>query len=615
MGLKRKLGLLHIFCLASGAMISSGIFILPGLAHAKAGPAVVFSYFLAGILALCGLMSIAELTTAMPKAGGDYFYVSRGIGPGVGTIAGLLSWFSLSLKSAFAIIGIAVLVEPFIPFNWHFIAAAGCVIFILLNLLGTREAANFQVVLVIGLLILMIAFIVRGFGQINVQYFEPFVPYGYKSVFAAAGFVFVSYGGLVQIASMAGEVRNPGRTIPSAMVMSLVSILILYVLMVFITSGVLGGEQLDNSLTPIADAAEIFAGRFGYIAVGVASALAFITTANGGIMTASRYLVALGKDRLLPPGLSKVSRKKQTPYAAVLVTGFVISTVVFIKLDTLVEAASIVFILSYILASLSVLLLRESGLVNYKPSFRAPFYPWLQIGSIIAFAFVLVEMGEEGFVITAVLILAGFAFYWLYGRAGAQKESALLHLIKRITAKDLVSGTLEEELKQIIRQRDEIVTDKFDEIIEKCPVLDIEEAIPTDKLFRLASERLAPRLKVEPELLFDLLTEREKQSSTVLSSDLNDLAIPHIIVPGENSFDILIARCKKGIRFSDKYPIVQVVFVMAGTKDERNFHLQAISAIAQIVQSKNFYKNFMSAGGEQALRDVVLLGERRRLRS
>ena len=117
--LSKQLNLLHVFCIASGAMISSGIFVLPGLAHAKAGPAVVFSYFLAGLLATAGLLSIAELTTAMPKAGGDYFYISRGLGPATGTIAGLLSWFSLSLKSAFALIGMAVLVAPFVPLSWH----------------------------------------------------------------------------------------------------------------------------------------------------------------------------------------------------------------------------------------------------------------------------------------------------------------------------------------------------------------------------------------------------------------------------------------------------------------------------------------------------------------
>ena len=130
-------------------MISSGIFILPGLAHAKAGPAVVFSYFLAGLLAAAGLLSIAELTTAMPKAGGDYFYISRGLGPTMGTIAGLMSWFSLCTKSAFALIGMAVMAAPFVPMNWHIIAALLCIGFMLVNLHGVKQAAWIQVILVL----------------------------------------------------------------------------------------------------------------------------------------------------------------------------------------------------------------------------------------------------------------------------------------------------------------------------------------------------------------------------------------------------------------------------------------------------------------------------------
>ncbi len=109
MQLAKDLGLIHIFSLAAGAMISSGLFILPGLAHARAGPAVVLSYFLAGLLAMRGLLSIIELTTAMPKTGADHFYISRAMGPAMGTVAGVLSWFSLSPKSAFALVGAAVL--------------------------------------------------------------------------------------------------------------------------------------------------------------------------------------------------------------------------------------------------------------------------------------------------------------------------------------------------------------------------------------------------------------------------------------------------------------------------------------------------------------------------
>ena len=110
MELKKGLTLLDVFCIATGAMISSGIFILPGLAFSRTGPSVFISYFLAGILALIGIMSVIELSTAMPKAGGDYYFINRSLGPLVGTISGLLGWFALSLKSAFAIFGISEII-------------------------------------------------------------------------------------------------------------------------------------------------------------------------------------------------------------------------------------------------------------------------------------------------------------------------------------------------------------------------------------------------------------------------------------------------------------------------------------------------------------------------
>ncbi|MFA7122950.1 MAG: amino acid permease, partial [Candidatus Delongbacteria bacterium] len=109
--LKKNLGLLEVFSISSGAMISSGLFVLPGIAYLTAGPCMIVSYFIAGVLALFGILSQAELVSAMPKAGGDYFYITRSMGPAVGTINGLIVWFSISLKSAFALIGMATLVN------------------------------------------------------------------------------------------------------------------------------------------------------------------------------------------------------------------------------------------------------------------------------------------------------------------------------------------------------------------------------------------------------------------------------------------------------------------------------------------------------------------------
>lgn len=608
-GLHKNLSTLHVFAIASGAMISSGLFILPGMAHAMAGPGVVWSYFLAGLLASAGALSIAELTTAMPKAGGDYFFITRGFGSGVGTVAGILSWFSLSLKSAFAIVGMATFTAMIVQLHGLVLGGILLVVFVGLNLLGVKEAARAQVVLVAGLFGLLAMYIVVGMPQIRSELLIPFAPYGLDAVFKTTGFVFVSYGGLLNVASIAEEVRKPGRTIPLGLILSLVSVTLCYTLVVVVTSGVVEKETLDGSLIPISEGGQVTLGRLGYVAMSVGAILAFVSTANAGIMAASRYLLALSRDRLLPSPLSRVSRRFHTPHVAVVVTGGVIFASLFLKLYVLVEAASTVLILASALSCLSVVVLRESGLQNYRPAFKAPLYPWLQIGGILGLGFILFEMGIEAYLISAVLILIGFLTFWFYGRKRVSQESALLHMIARLTARELVTGSLESELKQIIHERDEITLDRFDRLVEEAPVVDVKSHLSADEFFDVAADALAPRLGLDAETIAAMLRCREKEGSTLLGPSL---AVPHIVVPGERQFQLLIARANKGVEFSKEASGVKAVFVLAGSRDERNFHLRALAAIAQIVQEKHFQRRWMSASSTQGLRDIALLSQRGR---
>ncbi len=609
MELRRDLTLFDVFCIASGAMISSGLFILPGLAHAQAGPAIIISYLLAGLLSIAGMLSIAEMTTAMPKAGGDCFTVIRSMGPAVGTIAGLLSWFSLAMKSAFALIGMSVFTILIIHIDIHIIAIVFCLFFLIVNLIGIKEAGRTQVILVIGLFGLMILYIVLGLPMVKAQRFEPFAPRGLTSIFSTAGFVFVSYAGLLKIASVAEEIKDPKRNIPLGMILSLVVVSLFYTLVVFVTSGVLDATTLHQSLTPISDSARAFMGSWGAIALGIAAILAFLSTANAGIMTAARSLVPLSRDGLLPEFLGKINARFKTPHNALLVTGFFILISLFLQLKILVEAASIVLILTNILACLSLIILRESRLQNYRPAFRMPFYPWVQIIGILCLVFLIFEMGSEALVITGILIIGGIFTYWFYGRIRASREYALLHLIERVTAKELTTYSLEAELKELIRERDNIIKDRFDHIVESAVVLDIDKKISVENFFDIVADALSKRLDMELTDLHQLLLDREKESSTVLSPGL---AIPHIIIQGEHKFDILLARCREGIIFSEDRPSIHAVFVLIGTKDERNFHLFALSAVAQIVQDPQFDKHWSTAKSKEGLRDIVLLGKRKR---
>jgi mannitol/fructose-specific phosphotransferase system IIA component (Ntr-type) len=503
----------------------------------------------------------------------------------------------------------AAFVQLMIPVNAYMTAVVLALVFVVINLVGVKEAARLQVALVFMLLGLMLLYIIRGLPAVNILHFEPFAPHGLTVVFSTVGFVFVSYGGVLKIASVAEETKNPGYTIPLGMILSLLAISIFYTAMVFVTSGVLPADQLNHSLTPISDGANAIMGTAGRWALSAAAIMAFMTTANAGIMAASRYLLALSRDRQLPAGLGRVGRRTQVPTIAVLFTGVLVVLAVFVKLNVLVEAASLVFMLSFMLSNMSVIVLRESGLQGYRPQFRAPLYPWLQIAGIIGLAFVILEMGEEAFLISAGLILVGFSTYWFYGRTQVQRESALIHLVQRITAKELVTGTLDTELRDIVRERDGIVTDHFDNMIEECIVLDVTQHMPVDAFFHLAAEKLSERMHIEAPTLVNLLLARERDSSTVLSPGL---AIPHIIIEGQNRFNILVARAREGISFSENAPHVHAVFILLGTRDQRNLHLRALSAIAQIALEKDFEKRWLASRDQKALRNLLLLSKRKR---
>ncbi len=603
MKMKRELSLFHVFCIATGAMVSSGLFILPGIAYSKAGPAIIFSYLLAGLFSIAGMLSLAEMTTAMPRAGGDCFTIIRSMGPGVGTVTGLFSWFSLSMKSAFALIGMSVFTIIFIDADIHIIAVIFCMVFLIINIIGIKEAARTQSFLVVGLLVLMFLYIILGLPSVKPQNFESFAPKGVGTVFFTAGFVFVSYAGLLKVASVAEEIKNPSRNIPLGMVLSLVVVMILYSLMVFVTVGVLEDSKLVNSMTPISDGAYVFMGQGGVIALSIAAILAFLSTANAGIMTAARSLVPLSQDGLIPERIGRINKRFGTPHNALLVTGFSMIIFLFLTIKILVEAASVTLILINILSCLSVIILREGRLRYYRPTFKAPLYPWLQIIGIVSVGFLLLEMGMEAVIISFILIIIGSAVYLFYGRLRPRREYALLHLVERITVKELVKGSLESELKEIIRDRDDISRERFKDLIKGCKILDYDEPPSPEVLTKHTAHILKEHLKIDEEKTYTLLLLREKERSVMIKGGV---IVPSIGIPGRKKSDIILVRCQKGIIFSDEQPPVNAIFIVVSTSDEHHFYLNILMWLTKIVEELDFEHRWLNAKDEEDLRNVLL---------
>ncbi len=612
--LKRELGLLSVFSIAAGSMISSGLFVLPGLAFEQAGPAIILSYTLAAIFMIPVMLSKAELATAMPKSGGSYFYIERSMGPLAGTVAGFANWLSIALKSAFSLVGIGALATILFPdigvYGIKVTALIACIFFSVLNIVSLKETGKLQIALVLALLAIMVLYAVEGVQAVNAFNYTPFVTSDLQSVFAVAGMVFVSYGGLTKVVSVSEEVRNPSRNLPLGMFLSFGIVSLLYVLVVFVTVGAVDRGLLSGSLVPLSLGAEAAMPQWGMVLVDVGAFFAFATTANAGILSASRSPMAMSRDGLLPEFLSKTHKRFGTPYIAITLTAFFNMTVItFLSIEDLVKTASTMMILMFMLVNLSIIIMRYSGLQNYRPTFKAPFFPWLQIISIIILGFLIIEMGRIPLLLTALFVLAAFVWYLAYVNRRIIRESAFVYMVKNIIAKDIIRSGLEEELKQITIERDQISLDRFDRLVKQAVILDLEEHLSAKDMFRKIAAALSPRLNREQNILYEMFLKREKESGTVIRPGL---AIPHIIVEGEHVFDLLIVRCRKGIVFSELNPPVTTAFVLVGSMDERNLHLRALMNIAHIVQEADFDERWGKARGIEELRDVILLSKRQR---
>ena len=605
-------------------MISSGLFILPALAYSKAGPAVILSYLIASLIILPSVLSKAELTTAMPKAGGTYFFVERSFGSFFGLFTGFAGWFSLALKSAFAIVGMALMIETIFDMQLNeihmkSISIACCIIFTILNIVSVKNASKLEIILVIFLLLTLSIFIFWGIGSTKAYRYSNFMNKGWLSVFSTAGLVFVSYGGLTQVTNVGEEIKNPGRNLPLGMILAWFIVTLFYIAVVAITIGVFdkqeivtvvnGTEHIQTNL-PISDAAKKFMGLPGFIIMSLAAIAAFVTTAISGILAASRCPMSMSRDRLLPLTLARINHKFKTPHLSIILTsGFMIAALIFLDIESLVKTASTLMILLFILDNASVIIMRESKIQSYRPQFKSPLYPYIQIVAILMYGFLIIDMGKIPLLITAGFIVLSIAWYFLYASRHVSRASAAMHIVERVTSRDLKTVTLENELRDILIERDEIIEDRFDKLIKECEILDIVGRKTDEEAFRQIAAILEKRLGVNEYVLFEKFIKREEEGGTVVQPGF---AIPHIVIDGQKKFDVLLVRARDGIKFAHTAEPVSIMFVLAGTKDERNYHLRALMAIAQIAQEKHFEHRWLTARDTETIRNIILLSTRTR---
>ena len=447
-GLKRDLGLLPVTAISIGAMVGSGIFILPALAFRIAGPTVVLAFLVAGILVLPAALSKIEMATAMPEDGGTYLYIERGMGPLLGTIAGVGTWFSLSFKGALALVGgvpyLIYVAGGELPVSIRVLAIAIAIVLIALNLVGSDVTGRFQVGIVVVMLLAMLVFVARGIPAVDPTRVQgAFDPRGARSLslLEAAGAVYVSYAGVTKIASVAEEIEDPSRNIPLGMLGSLFFTGGLYALIVWVLVGVLPVNEaggLGSIAIPgaedavVAEAGRLLLGTPGVAIVTLAAMLALISTANAGILSASRYPFAMARDDLAPPSLTEISERFNTPSKAVTLTGAVILLMIaFVPILQIAKLASAFKILVFILINLALIGFREGAVEGYDPTWTAPLYPYVQIFGMVAGFVLLSQMGTIPIAGAVVITVGSIAWYYAYARKRIDREGAARDAVRQ----------------------------------------------------------------------------------------------------------------------------------------------------------------------------------------
>jgi len=617
--LEKQLGLGDVYALATGATLSSGFFLLPGLAAAGAGAAMPLSYLLAAVILMPGLFSMVELATAMPKAGGVYYFLDRSMGPLVGTVGGFGTWISLVLKSAFALVGVGAYLHLFVGgLDLGPIAAGFALFFGAVNYLGAKKSGAFQVFLLIGLLILLLWFCGFGLLQTDFAEFSGFYDAGSAGIVSTAGLVIVSYMGMTKVCSVAEEVENPDRNLPLGMFLAFGTVIMIYVVGTTVMIGVVGVDALATGpgyLTPVATVAEALVGRWGQVLMTVAAVLAFSSVANAGILSASRYPLAMGRDRLLPDAFGRIGAHG-TPTLGIAVTvGMILLCVTLFDPTKIAKLASAFMLVMFALACLAVVVMRESGIESYDPRFRSPLYPGVQILGILGSFWMIMSMGPLPMLFTGALITFGAMWYTYYARERVTREGAILHVFERL-GRQRYEG-LDRELREIMKERGPSATDDFDELLTEASVLDIAE--PGAVEFAALATEAAALLALNVPLSADQLSEGFLQGTRMGATPVSHgAALPHMRSDLLDRSHILLARVPGGVHFetgpaaaasAQKGP-VRAVFFLISSESDPGQHLRILARIARRVDQSDFMPEWLGADSDEELKETLFRNER-----
>lgn len=612
--LKKQLKLFDVYAIATGSTISGGLFLIPGLAAAEIGNSFVIAYLVSALLVIPSVLSQIELSTAMPRAGGVYYFLDRSLGPLVGTIGGLGVWLVLILKVAFALVGIGAYLGLFIAgFDIIPIAVSLALLLGLINFFGAKKGSTLQIILVIVLLLILTMFISSGIPQINTANLKGMFDVEFLDLMATSGLVFISYVGVTKIASLSEEITNPEKNIPLGIFLSLGTALIVYILATVVIVGVLPIDSIVNNLTAPASVQEIVYGDIGVIIISIAAIVSFISVANSGIMSASRYPLAMSRDHIFPDFLKKLTRFDTPSFALYITVGMIILMLIAFDPTKIAKLASTFQLLVFAFICVAVIVMRESKIQSYDPGYKSPFYPWMQILGIVASLFLITQLGILSILFSLGLVVLGFIWYWYYSKVRVVREGAIYHIFERL-GRQRYEG-LDSELRGILKEKGLREEDPFEEIVVYSKFIEIKKERNFEDVLNKASDYLSSILPCSKDEIFQQVMEGTKIGATPVT---HGFALPHFKTEGISKSELVLIRAKNGVEINIFNPLTREVeekqsvnglFFLVSPEDNPTQHLRILAKIAGRLDDDGFLQKWESAKDENELKDALLFDE------
>ena len=612
--LKKELSLLSVFTIAAGTTLSAGFFLLPGIAATQAGSAMVLAYILAAVPLIPATFSVVELATAMPRAGGVYFFLDRSLGPYAGTIGGVGTWLALVLKVSFALVGVGVYLSAYVPnVSIKPIAVGVAVLLGILNYLGAKKTGGLQNILVAGLLAILALFILTGLPQIEPVRFAGIFDVEPQALMSTTGLVYISYVGMTKVASLSEEVKNPERNLPLGVMLALGTAVVVYALGTTVMVGVVPMEKLAGNLAPVLTAARATLGTAGGVIVTVAALFAFLSVANAGTLSASRYPLAMSRDHIVPSAFGRMARNG-APYLSLIVTVGTISAIILLLDPTkIAKLASAFQLLMFALVCAAVVVMRESRIPSYDPGYRSPGYPWMQLAGIAIPLFLIYEMGVLPSLFSLGMIAVATIWYFAYARHHVAREGAIYHVFERLGQRR--HEGLDSELRGIMKEKGLRAGDPFDEIVARSLVVDLPDQTTFEDVVTIAADHFASLSPYPSEEFHRRFLEGNRIGATPVA---RGIALPHLHVDGLEHSEMVLVRAQKGVEVRVVEPVsghehaetVTAVFFLVSPEGDPAQHLRILARIAGRVEESSFADQWRDAQDCQQLKEALLLDDR-----